>query len=161
MISFENRSKPSEVSRMLNSSQFTNSCQLYALNDILIAHPCPATVFAIKWFKSVNSCWINKQAVLSAGGFAMPILFQGPPVYRKGAPIAPGASHGFMHGVMKHDELMEIAWRATGYLQGARVLNCIVLPGGSQALVPSFGTSYPSSDMQFALAPTFQRIVVA
>lgn len=39
----ENRSKPSEVSRMLirlNSQQLPT----YALNDILIAHPCPATV---------------------------------------------------------------------------------------------------------------------
>nr|GLL34617.1 NADH kinase [Ipomoea trifida] len=133
----ENRSKPSEVSRMLirlNSQQLPT----YALNDILIAHPCPATVSRIKKDDQHSSPMINCRssglrvstaagstaAVLSAGGFAMPILSKGLQ-YIVREPIAPGASHEFMHGVMKHDELMEIAWYCKEgiiYVDGSHVV---------------------------------------
>ncbi|XP_019158948.1 PREDICTED: NADH kinase [Ipomoea nil] len=137
----ENRSKPSEVSRMLirlNSQQLPT----YALNDILIAHPCPATVsrfsFRIKKDDQPCSPLINCRssglrvstaagstaAMLSAGGFAMPILSK-ELQYIVREPIAPGASHGFMHGVMKHNELMEIAWHCKEgiiYVDGSHVV---------------------------------------
>nr|GMD34962.1 NADH kinase [Ipomoea batatas] len=118
----ENRSKPSEVSRMLirlNSQQLPT----YALNDILIAHPCPATVSRSSGLR-VSTAAGSTAAVLSAGGFAMPILSKDLQ-YIVREPIAPGASHGFMHGVMKHDELMEIAWYCKEgiiYVDGSHVV---------------------------------------
>ncbi|KAL3503070.1 hypothetical protein ACH5RR_037519 [Cinchona calisaya] len=87
----ENRTIPSEVARMtvhVNSEQLST----YALNDVLIAHPCPATVsrFSFRIWREGEQCssLVNSKssglrvstatgptaAVLSAGGFAMPIL---------------------------------------------------------------------------------------
>ncbi|CAN4102996.1 unnamed protein product [Withania somnifera] len=122
----EHRARLSEVSRMsvtLNSKQLPT----YALNDVLIAHPCPAAVsrfsFSIK--KEDQSCSSlvhcrssglrvstaagSTAAMLSAGGFAMPILSQDLQ-YIVREPITPGASNSLMLGTVKPEELMEIAW---------------------------------------------------
>ncbi|GMN71138.1 hypothetical protein TIFTF001_054043 [Ficus carica] len=87
----EGRRAPSQLSRMLihlNSEQLPT----YALNDILIAHPCPASVsrfsFKVKGndqsFSPLVHCRSSglrvstaagsTAAMLSAGGFPMPII---------------------------------------------------------------------------------------
>ncbi|KAK4576885.1 hypothetical protein RGQ29_027427 [Quercus rubra] len=45
----------------------------YALNDILIAHPCPATLSRFSFNSTASG---STAAMLSAGGFPMPILSQ-------------------------------------------------------------------------------------
>ncbi|XP_011082800.1 probable NADH kinase isoform X2 [Sesamum indicum] len=87
----ENRSEPSELARMavsVNSKLISTA----ALNDVLLAHPCPATVsrfsFRIKKIGEplssllhcrssglrVSTAAGSTAAMLSAGGSAMPIL---------------------------------------------------------------------------------------
>ncbi|CAH9096121.1 unnamed protein product [Cuscuta europaea] len=123
----ENRSKPSEVSRMLISLNSQN-LPTYALNDILVAELSPATVsrfsFRIKKEGLPCSPLVNCRssglrvstpagstaAMLSAGGFAMPILSKDLQ-YIVREPISPGVNRGFMHGIIKPHELMEIQWQ--------------------------------------------------
>ncbi|OIT22266.1 PREDICTED: NADH kinase isoform X2 [Nicotiana attenuata] len=140
----ENHATPSEVSRMsvtLNSKQLSP----YALNDVLIAHPCPATVsrFSFRTKKEEQSCSSlvhcrssglrvstaagSTAAMLSAGGFAMPILSKDLQ-YIVREPIAPGAYNSLMHGIVKPEELMEIAWYCKEgliYIDGSHLVHSV------------------------------------
>lgn len=140
----ESRVRPSEVSRMsvtLNSKQLSP----YALNDVLIAHPCPATVsrFSFRTKKEEQSCSSlvhcrssglrvstaagSTAAMLSAGGFAMPILSKDLQ-YIVREPIAPGAYNSLMHGIVKPEELMEIAWYCKEgliYIDGSHLVHSV------------------------------------
>ncbi|KAK6134465.1 hypothetical protein DH2020_031804 [Rehmannia glutinosa] len=72
----ENRSEPSELARMavsVNSKLISTS----ALNDVLLAHPCPATVSRFSFRSSglrVSTGAGSTAAMHSAGGFTMPVL---------------------------------------------------------------------------------------
>ncbi|PWA69920.1 NADH kinase [Artemisia annua] len=123
----ECRIVPSELSRM---SILVNSMPLstYALNDILIADPCPASAsrfsFRIRKDGKASSPLTNCRssglrvstaagstaAMLSAGGFQMPILSTDLQ-YMVREPISPtSASLGLMHGFVKPNETMDIDW---------------------------------------------------
>ncbi|XP_021894956.1 NADH kinase [Carica papaya] len=122
----EGQTTPSKLSRLsicLNSKQLP----VYALNDILVAHPCPATVsrFSFRIQRNGQPCspLVNCRssglrvstaagstaAMLSAGGFVMPILSQDLQ-YMVREPISPGAFSARMHGLVKSDESMDIGW---------------------------------------------------
>ncbi|XP_060188754.1 NADH kinase isoform X1 [Lycium barbarum] len=140
----ENRARPSEVSRMsitLNSKHLPT----YALNDVLIAHPCPATVsrFSFRTKKEDQSCSSlvhcrssglrvstaagSTAAMLSTGGFAMPVLSKDLQ-YIVREPIAPGLYNSLMHGTVKPEELMEIAWYCKEgliYIDGSHLVHSV------------------------------------
>lgn len=129
------------MSVTLNSKQLPT----YAFNDVLIAHPCPATVsrfsFSIKREEQSCSSLVHCRssglrvstaagstaAMLSAGGFAMPILSQDLQ-YIVREPIAPGAYNSLMHGTVKPEELMEIAWYCKEgliYMDGSHLIHSV------------------------------------
>ncbi|CAK9171016.1 unnamed protein product [Ilex paraguariensis] len=136
---------PSELSRMSIrvNSQLVSS---YALNDVLIAHPCPATVsrFSFRIRKDGQPCspLVNCRssglrvstaagstaAMLSAGGFAMPILSKDLQ-YMVREPISPGTGNSsLMHGVVRSDESMDMAWfckQGLIYIDGSHVVYSI------------------------------------
>ncbi|XAR68193.1 NAD(+) kinase [Bertholletia excelsa] len=136
---------PSKLSRM---SVYVNSKPLptYALNDVLIAHPCPATVsrfsFRIRKDGQPFSALVNCRssglrvstaagstaAMLSAGGFTMPILSEDLQ-YMVREPILHGEANArLMHGVVKHDESMGISWYCEDgliYIDGSNVVSSI------------------------------------
>ncbi|XP_049374165.1 NADH kinase isoform X2 [Solanum verrucosum] len=140
----ENHARPSEVSRMsvtLNSKQLPT----YALNDILICHPCPATVSRFSFSKMkedqssssmvhcrssglrVSTAAGSTAAMLSTGGFAMPILSQDLQ-YIVREPISPGAYNSLMNGTVKPEELMEIAWYCKEgqiYIDGSHLIHSV------------------------------------
>ncbi|KAA8524037.1 hypothetical protein F0562_010532 [Nyssa sinensis] len=132
---------PSKLTRMsicVNSQLLST----YALNDVLIAHPCPATVsrlsFRIKKEGQPCSPLVNCRssglrvstaagstaAMLSAGGFAMPILSKDLQ-YMVREPISPGeANASLIHGVVKFDETMDTSWfckEGLIYIDGSHV----------------------------------------
>ncbi|CAI9088878.1 OLC1v1023327C1 [Oldenlandia corymbosa var. corymbosa] len=137
----ENHPTPSEVSRMsirVNSEQLST----HALNDVLIAHPCPATVsrFSFRIWKEEGKCSPlvstrssgfrvstaagSTAAMLSAGGFTMPILSRDLQ-YMVREPISPSAGLELMRGVVKSDESMEIKWfskEGVIYIDGSHVV---------------------------------------
>lgn len=141
----EGRTVPSELSRMsiCVNSKLLSTC---AVNDVLIAHPCPATVsrFSFRIKKGAQPCspLVNCRssglrvstaagstaAMLSAGGFAMPILSKDLQ-YLVREPILPGAAHsGLMHGVVKSDESIENVWYCKEgliYVDGSHVFHSI------------------------------------
>ncbi|KDP33218.1 hypothetical protein JCGZ_12740 [Jatropha curcas] len=114
----------------------------FALNDILVAHPCPATVsrFSFKIQRDGKSCTPlancrssglrvstaagSTAAMLSAGGFVMPILSQDLQ-YMVREPIPPGAAtSSLMHGIIKSDQSMEARWfseKGKIYIDGSHV----------------------------------------
>ncbi|KAK9937770.1 hypothetical protein M0R45_014540 [Rubus argutus] len=113
----------------------------YALNDILIAHPCPATLsrFSFKIKSNGQSCspLVNCRssglristaagataAMLSAGGFPMSILSQDLQ-YMVREPISSGAASSLMHGFIKSHQSMEATWFCTQgiiYIDGSHV----------------------------------------
>ncbi|GJX42659.1 NADH kinase [Tanacetum coccineum] len=121
----EGRIVPSELSRM---SIKVNSMPLstYALNDILIADPCPASASRRRIRKDgqaslpltncrssglrVSTAAGSTAAMLSAGGFQMPILSTDLQ-YMVREPISPtSASLSLMHGLVKPNETMDIDW---------------------------------------------------
>ncbi|KAI3828166.1 hypothetical protein L1987_02263 [Smallanthus sonchifolius] len=123
----EGQTAPSELSRM---SIRVNSVPLstYALNDILIADPCPASVsrfsFRIRKDGQSSSPLVNcrssglrvstatgsSAAMLSAGGFPMPILSKDLQ-YMVREPISREATHlSLMHGTIKPEQSMDIDW---------------------------------------------------
>nr|BCT08366.1 NAD(H) kinase [Flaveria bidentis] len=123
----EGQTTPSELSRM---SIHVNSMPLstYALNDILVADPCPASAsrfsFRIREDGQSTSPLVNcrssglrvctaagsSAAMLSAGGFPMPILSKDLQ-YMVREPITREASHlSLMHGTIKPDQSMDIDW---------------------------------------------------
>ncbi|KAL2331287.1 hypothetical protein Fmac_018868 [Flemingia macrophylla] len=131
---------PSELTRIMIS---VNALHLstYALNDVLIAHPCPASVsrfsFRIKEGDQLCSPLINCRssglrvstaagstaAMHSAGGFPMPILSQDLQ-YMVREPISPGAASDFMHGLIKHDQKIVAAWtcrKGVIYIDGSHI----------------------------------------
>ncbi|KAK7313652.1 hypothetical protein VNO77_38842 [Canavalia gladiata] len=117
---------PSKLTRISIS---VNSLQLstYALNDILISHPCPASLsrFSIRIKKDDQPCspLVNCRssglrvstsagstaAMHSAGGFLMPILSHDLQ-YMVREPISAGSVSNFMHGFIKDDQTMHITW---------------------------------------------------
>ncbi|OMO92572.1 putative Inorganic polyphosphate/ATP-NAD kinase [Corchorus olitorius] len=141
----EGQTVPSKLSRI--SVSINSKVQsTYALNDILIAHPCPATVsrfsFKIKGDDQTCSPLVNCRssglrvstaagstaAMLSAGGFAMPILSRDLQ-YMVREPISPGAAiSGLMHGLIKSGQLMDAAWFSKEgliYVDGSHVFYTI------------------------------------
>ncbi|XVF18506.1 hypothetical protein REPUB_Repub11eG0027900 [Reevesia pubescens] len=136
---------PSELSR-ISVSVNSKVLSTYALNDILIAHPSPATVsrfsFKIKRDDQTGSPLVNCRssglrvstaagstaAMLSAGGFAMPILSRDLQ-YMVREPISPGAAiSGLMHGLIKSDQSMDAAWfckEGLIYVDGSHVFHTI------------------------------------
>lgn len=140
-----NGASPSEISRMsihLNS----HLLQTHALNDILIAHPCPASLsrFSFRLKSNDESCssLVNCRssglrvstaagstaAMLSAGGFVMPILSKDLQ-YMVREPILPrGSNSSMMHGWVKPNQTMEIAWSTEegfAYIDGSYVAHPI------------------------------------
>ncbi|KAJ8423453.1 hypothetical protein Cgig2_009355 [Carnegiea gigantea] len=123
----EKRATPSDITRV---SVCVNSQSLptHALNDVLIAHPCPASVsrFSFRLRDNSQSCssLVNCRssglrvstaagstaAMLSAGGSVMPILSKDLE-YMVREPIPSGATNpSLMHGWVKPDETMNIYW---------------------------------------------------
>lgn len=148
------RKVPSKLSRI---SVHVNSQQLstYALNDILIAHPCPATLsrfsFKIKKenqpFSSLVNCRSSglrvstaagsTAAMLSAGGFPMPILSQDLQ-YMVREPISPRAASGLMHRLIKSDQYIETTWfskEGVIYIDGSHV--CYSIQNGDTVEISS------------------------
>uniref|UniRef100_A0A7N1A9B7 NADH kinase n=1 Tax=Kalanchoe fedtschenkoi TaxID=63787 RepID=A0A7N1A9B7_KALFE len=138
----EGHMDPLKLSRMainLNSQPIST----YALNDILVAHSCPATVsrfsFRIESGDQPASPLINCRssglrvstaagstaAMLSAGGHVMPILSRDLQ-YMVREPIAPAStiSH-LLHKFVRPDESMKIAWSCKYgliYVDGSHVV---------------------------------------
>ncbi|XVE53035.1 hypothetical protein DITRI_Ditri02bG0172800 [Diplodiscus trichospermus] len=141
----EGHKVPSKLSR-ISVSVNSKVLSTYALNDILIAHPCPATVsrfsFKIKRDDKTCSPLVNCRssglrvstaagstaAMLSAGGFALPILSQDLQ-YMVREPISPAASiSSLMHGLIKSDQSMDAAWFSKEgliYVDGSHVFYTI------------------------------------
>ncbi|KAK6934132.1 NAD kinase [Dillenia turbinata] len=143
----EGRSSPSELSRMsicVNSKLLST----YALNDVLIAHPCPATV---SWFSfiiqengkptcplvncrssglRVSTAAGSTAAMLSAGGFFMPSTSQDLQ-YMVREPISPGeAVTNLMHGTIKSNQTMDVTWfcqKGLIYIDGSHVIHQLQL----------------------------------
>ncbi|TYK16271.1 NADH kinase isoform X1 [Cucumis melo var. makuwa] len=130
---------PSKLSRM-SLSVNSELLSKYPLNDVLIAHPCPASVsrFSFK-IRNEQSCSLllncrssglrvstaagSTAAMLSAGGFPMPILSQ-KLQYMVREPIAPGKLYSFMHGTISPDQSIEMAWLCNDgviYIDGSHV----------------------------------------
>ncbi|XP_020206954.1 NADH kinase [Cajanus cajan] len=131
---------PSELTRTMIS---VNGLHLstFALNDVLIAHPCPASLsrfsFRIKEGEQPCSPLINCRssglrvstaagstaAMHSAGGFPMPILSQDLQ-YMVREPISPGAVSDFMHGLIKRDQTIVATWtcrKGVIYIDGSHI----------------------------------------
>ncbi|GAB2284312.1 hypothetical protein Dimus_018774 [Dionaea muscipula] len=123
----ENRTAPSEISRI---SIHVNSKLLptYPLNDLLVAHHSPAAIsrFSFRLMKDDHPCtsMINCRssglrvctaagstaAMLSAGGFSMPIL-SNDLQYMVREPMMPSAlKSNVMHGFVRSGQKMEIVW---------------------------------------------------
>nr|XP_028945291.1 NADH kinase-like [Malus domestica] len=136
----QGRTIPSKLTRI---SVYVNSQVLptYALNDILIAHSCPAALsqfsFKIKRDGELCSPLVNSRssglrvstaagstaAMLSAGGFPMPILSQDLQFMVR-EPISPGNTSRFMHGLIKSHQSMEVTWfckEGVVYIDGSHV----------------------------------------
>ncbi|XP_038905976.1 NADH kinase isoform X2 [Benincasa hispida] len=133
-------SKLSRISLSVNSELLTK----YPLNDVLIAHPCPASVsrFSFK-IRNEQSCspLLNCRssglristaagstaAMLSAGGFPMPILSR-KLQYMVREPIAPGKLSSFMHETILPDQSIEMAWLCNEgviYIDGSHICHPI------------------------------------
>ncbi|KAJ9551517.1 hypothetical protein OSB04_015562 [Centaurea solstitialis] len=140
----EGRTTPSEVARM---SIRVNSIPLstYALNDVLIADPCPASVsrFSFRIRKDgrqsssslvncrssglrVSTAAGSTAAMLSAGGFAMPALSKDLQ-YMVREPISPSTSNfRLMHGLIKPELSMDIDWYTKDgliYIDGSHIVH--------------------------------------
>ncbi|XP_057766370.1 probable NADH kinase isoform X2 [Salvia miltiorrhiza] len=141
----ENRAEPSELSRMaitINSKPIPT----YALNDILLAHPCPAAVsrfsFRIKKDGEPSSLHHSRSSGLrvstgagstaamhSTGGFTMPILSR-ELQYLVREPISAGDSSHLTHGFVKSYETMDISWfcrEGLLFIDGSHVVHSIQL----------------------------------
>nr|CAD1834012.1 unnamed protein product [Ananas comosus var. bracteatus] len=141
----EGRKHPTELSRIsvnLNGSRMP----IFALNDILVSHPCPASVsrfsFRIKSKCGKSSHLVNSRssgfrvctaagstaAMLSAGGFPMPISSR-ELQYIVREPILPRDSDiSLMHGVIKSNESVHLEWysqEGVVYVDGSHVFHSI------------------------------------
>ncbi|XP_074582662.1 putative NADH kinase isoform X2 [Curcuma longa] len=122
----EGRKQPSELARIsihVNGNLFPT----YALNDILVAHPCPATVsrfsFRIEDDRTSSSLVSSRSsglristaagstaAILSAGGIPMPISSQDLQ-YMVREPISPRVAEvPLLQGFVKPEQVMLIDW---------------------------------------------------
>ncbi|XP_059662776.1 NADH kinase [Cornus florida] len=140
----EGRNLPSKLTRM-SISVNSQLLSTYALNDVLIAHPCPATVsrFSFRIRKGqpctplvscrssglrVSTAAGSTAAMLSSGGFVMPILSKDLQ-YMVREPISPGeANSSLMHGVVKFEETMDTSWfckEGLIYIDGSHVFYSI------------------------------------
>ncbi|XP_048234756.1 NADH kinase [Ricinus communis] len=139
------RKLPSNLSR-ISVSINSQLLSTYALNDTLIAHPCPATVsrFSFKVQTDGESCTPlansrssglrvstaagSTAAMHSAGGFVMPILSQDLQ-YMVREPILPQAAiSSLMHGMIKSGQSMEAIWfseKGVIYIDGSHVCHAI------------------------------------
>ncbi|KAL5074904.1 hypothetical protein RYX36_013888 [Vicia faba] len=118
----ENRTAPSKLT-IFKISINALDLPTYALNDILVVHPFPASISRLSFriakenqpfspLVNVRSSGLrvstavgSTAAMHSAGGFLMPILswfLQ----YMVREPISPGAESDSMHGLIKHNETM-------------------------------------------------------
>jgi len=137
--------RPSELSRI---SMKLNGIQLptYALNDILVSHPCPASVSRFSFRKRSNtgesSRLINCRssglrvstaagstaAMLSAGGFVMPLSSR-ELQYMIREPISPtDADKPLLHGLVKQEQHMLVVWynqEGAVYFDGSHVVHSI------------------------------------
>ncbi|KAM0825264.1 hypothetical protein ACQ4PT_069677 [Festuca glaucescens] len=137
----KNHSELSRISVKLNGSQLPT----YALNDILVSHPCPASVSRFSLRKRSNretSCLINSRssglrvstatgstaAMLSAGGFMMPISSR-ELQYMIREPISPtDADKSLLHGLVKQEQHMLVVWynrEGAVYIDGSHVTHPI------------------------------------
>ncbi|KAL8159343.1 hypothetical protein V2J09_000880, partial [Rumex salicifolius] len=138
----ENRTSPYELSRIslsLNSQHIETA----ALNDLLIAHPCPAALsrfsFRIRKNDESSSPLVSCRssglrvstpagstaAMLSAGGFVMPIL-SNDLQYMVREPMSSSnpLNTSLMHGVVKSNQTMETVWlteEGVVYIDGSNV----------------------------------------
>ncbi|KAL5720399.1 NAD(+) kinase [Ranunculus cassubicifolius] len=119
----------------------------YALNDLLIAHPCPASVsrFSFRITDKVQSSspLVNSRssglrictaagstaAMLSSGGFPMPITSHNLQ-YMIREPILQGetSNSSLMHGLIESGELMRLTWYSQEgviYIDGSHVFHSI------------------------------------
>lgn len=144
----EGRLVPSKLTRMsihLNSKLQST----YALNDVLIAHPCPATMsrFSFRIDKDdgqpssplvhsrssglrASTATGSTAAMLSSGGYIMPILSQDLQYMVREPLLHSKTNPSLIHGVVKHNENMEIEWfcqEGTIYIDGAEVVYTIKL----------------------------------
>ncbi|PON69824.1 NAD kinase [Parasponia andersonii] len=148
----EGQGVPSQLSRMLirvNSEQLST----YALNDVLISHPCPASVsrysFRVKGNDQsvspmvhcrssglrVSTAAGSTAAMLSAGGFPMPILSHDLQ-YMVREPISAGESS--THGLVKSDQSMDLMWfckEGVIYMDGSHV--CYSIKNGDTVEISS------------------------
>ncbi|KAG2642953.1 probable NADH kinase isoform X1 [Panicum virgatum] len=137
--------RPSELSRI---SMKLNGIQLptYALNDILVSHPCPASVSRFSFRKRSNTgessrlinCWSSglristaagsTAAMLSAGGFVMPLSSR-ELQYMIREPISPtDADKPLLHGLVKQEQHMLVVWynqEGAVYFDGSHVVHSI------------------------------------
>ncbi|KAM7250418.1 hypothetical protein ACFE04_022301 [Oxalis oulophora] len=135
----EEKTAPSELSRMSLSVNNSSLQPIFALNDVLLAHPCPATVSRLS-FKirsdsqaytpsihcrssglRVSTAAGSTAAMLSSGGFPMSILSR-ELQYKVREPILPVDIT--MHGLVKPDEYMDIRWYSEMgeiYIDGSHV----------------------------------------
>ncbi|KAM0029157.1 putative phosphotransferase with an alcohol group as acceptor [Helianthus debilis subsp. tardiflorus] len=121
----EGQTTPSELSRM---SIHVNSLPLstYALNDILVADPCPASASRFSFRKDgesisplvncrssglrISTATGSTAAMLSAGGYQMPVLSKDLQ-YMVREPISPEPARlSLMHGLIKPNESMDVDW---------------------------------------------------
>ncbi|KAL6554356.1 hypothetical protein OROMI_020029 [Orobanche minor] len=142
----ENRSEPSKLTRMAISVNSKRISTL-ALNDILLAHPCPATVSRFSFrierngepFSSlqhsrssglrVSTAAGSTAAIHSAGGSIMPIL-SNDLQYMVREPISSGTTTHLMHGFVKSTETMVIVWfcgKGLLYIDGSHVVHSVQL----------------------------------
>ncbi|KAF6159227.1 hypothetical protein GIB67_031998 [Kingdonia uniflora] len=141
----EGNKAPTELSRIAISAN-GQMLSKYALNDILIAHPCPATVsrfsFRIKADAHLCSPLVHCRssglristaagstaAMLSGGGFPMLISCQDLQ-YMVREPISPEKGHScLMHGLIKSDESMHAEWHSQVgkiYIDGSHVYHSV------------------------------------
>ncbi|KAL2943334.1 putative NADH kinase [Bienertia sinuspersici] len=139
------RARPSEISR-ISIKVNSQLLQARALNDLLLAHPCPASVsrFSFRLKNNADSCnsLVNCRssglrvstaagstaAMLSAGGFVMPILSK-ELQYMVREPILPmGSNATMMHGWVRSDQTIEITWSSKegfAYIDGSYVTHPI------------------------------------
>ncbi|XP_021773896.1 NADH kinase-like [Chenopodium quinoa] len=139
------RARPSELSR-ISIRVNSHSLKTHALNDLLIAHPCPATLsrFSFRLKRNGESCGplVNCRssglrvstaagstaAMLSAGGFVMPILSKDLQYMVREPILARGSNSSVMHGLVKSDQTMEIAWSTEegyAYIDGSHIAHPI------------------------------------
>ncbi|XP_072993391.1 probable NADH kinase isoform X1 [Typha latifolia] len=141
----EGHKHPTELAR-LSVNLHGQQLSTFALNDILVSHPCPASVSRFSFrIKSecqrslhlvncrssglrVSTAAGSTAAMLSAGGFPMPISSHDLQ-YMVREPIFPRATDvPLMHGLVKPDQSMHVAWysqEGVVYIDGSHVFYSI------------------------------------